>query len=94
MKRRDQPMVSKDLQGPINGEGKQPVMAKDSASAKPRVGGGRGLDARSQEAIGRSLKAHYEDLVRAPVPDKFLEMLDRLEAAEESKPKGAADESG
>jgi len=69
-------------------------MAKDSAAARPRVGGGRGLDARSQEAIGRSLKAHYEDLVRAPVPDKFLEMLDRLEAAEQSKPQGAADESG
>jgi len=87
-------MASKDLHGQNNGEGKQADMAKDSAAAKPRVGGGRGLDARSQEAIGRSLKAHYEDLVRAPVPDKFLEMLDRLEAAEQSKPQGAADESG
>jgi len=94
MKRRDQPMASKDLHGPNNGEGEWAVMAKDSAAARPRVGGGRGLDARSQEAIGRSLKAHYEDLVRAPVPDKFLEMLDRLEAAEQSKPQGAADESG
>ena len=86
-------MASKDLHGLNNGEGKRAVMAKDSA-AKPRVGGGYGLDARSQEAIGRSLKAHYEDLVRAPVPDKFREMLDRLEAAEQSKPQGAADESG
>ncbi len=87
-------MASKDLHGPHNGEGKGAVMAKDSEAAKPRIGSGRGLDARSQEAIGRSLKAHYEDLVRAPVPDKFLEMLDRLEAAEQSKPQGAADESG
>jgi hypothetical protein len=94
MKRRDQPMARKDLYGPNNGESKRPPMAKDSAATKPRVGGGRGLDARSQEAIGRSLKAHYEDLVRAPVPDKFLEMLDRLEAAERSKPQGAADEPG
>ena len=86
-------MASKDLK-PNNGEGKRAVMAKDSAAAKPRVDGGRGLDARSQEAIGRSLKAHYEDLVRAPVPDKFLEMLDRLEVAEQSKPQGGADESG
>jgi hypothetical protein len=89
---RDQPMASKDLERPINGEGKRAAMAKDSGAAKPRLG--RGLDARSQEAIGRSLKAHYEDLVRAPVPDKFREMLDRLEAAEESKPQGAADEPG
>ena len=87
-------MASKDLNGPNKGEGKRTVMAKDPAATKPRVAASRGLDARSQEAIGRSLKAHYEDLVRAPVPDKFLEMLDRLEAAERSKPQGAADESG
>jgi hypothetical protein len=92
MKRRDRSMASKDLSN--NGQGRRAVLAKDSKAAKPRVDGGRGLDARSQEAIGRSLKAHYEDLVRAPVPDKFLEMLDRLEAAERSKPKGADDEAG
>jgi hypothetical protein len=80
--------------GQLNGEGKRAVVAKDSVAAKPRISGGRGLDARSQDAIGRSLKAHYENLVRAPVPDKFLEMLDRLEAAEQSKPQGSADESG
>jgi hypothetical protein len=85
-------MGSKDLPGPNKGEGRRVFMAKDSAAARPRGGGG--LDARSQEAIGRSLKAHYEDLVRAPVPDKFLEMLDRLEAAERSKPRDAGDESG
>jgi Anti-sigma factor NepR len=92
MKGRDRPMASKDLHGPNKGEARRAVVAKDSG-AKPRIGGSRGLDVRSQEAIGRSLKAHYEDLVRAPVPDKFLEMLDRLEAAERSKPQGAADES-
>jgi hypothetical protein len=44
-----------------------------------------GLDQRSQEAIGRRLREHYEEAVRAPVPDKLLELLDRLEAAEQSK---------
>jgi hypothetical protein len=53
-----------------------------------RVGDGRGLDAKSLEVIGRSLRAHYEDLVRAPVPGKFLEMLDRLEATEMSDQQG------
>jgi hypothetical protein len=71
---------------PKNGEGKRAAMARDSIGA-------RGLDPRSLEAIGRSLKAHYEDLVRAPVPGKFLEMLDRLESTEQSKPQGS-DERG
>ena len=34
------------------------------------------------EAIGRALKAHYDDLLDEPLPAKFLELLDRLEAAE------------
>lgn len=78
---------------PNNGEGKRAAMAKDSARLQPRVDAGHGLDARSQEAIGRSLKAHYEELVRAPVPGKFLEMLDRLEVAEQSKSQRGNDES-
>jgi Anti-sigma factor NepR len=35
-----------------------------------------------QEAIGRSLKAHYADLIHAPIPDKFFELLTGLEAEE------------
>jgi Anti-sigma factor NepR len=41
------------------------------------------LDPKIQELIGRSLKAHYDDLVRAPVPDKFLVLLAELEAREQ-----------
>ena len=40
------------------------------------------LDQKVLEAIGRALKAHYDDLLHAPLPEKFLELLDRLEAAE------------
>jgi hypothetical protein len=40
------------------------------------------LDPRIQEAIGKSLKAHYDDLIRAPVPDRFLVLLAELEAKE------------
>lgn len=42
----------------------------------------RGLDARSLERIGASLKAHHDNLIQAPLPKKFLELLDRLEAKE------------
>lgn len=40
------------------------------------------LDPRIQEAIGKSLKAHYDDLINAPVPDRFLVLLAELEAKE------------
>ena len=40
------------------------------------------LDQKVQDAIGRSLKAHYDDLVNAPIPDKFLALLAELEAKE------------
>lgn len=47
-----------------------------------------------QETIGRSLKAHYSDLVHAPIPDKFLELLARLELKEQrsSSPQEGDDE--
>jgi len=41
------------------------------------------LDPKIQEALGRSLKAHYDDLVKAPVPDRFLVLLAELEAKEQ-----------
>ena len=31
------------------------------------------------QAIGRALEAHYADLVQAPLPDKFLHLLARLD---------------
>lgn len=40
------------------------------------------LDPRVQESIGRSLKAHYDDLINAPIPDRFLVLLAQLEASE------------
>jgi hypothetical protein len=40
------------------------------------------LDQKVQDAIGRSLKAHYDDLVNAPVPDRLLALLAELEAKE------------
>jgi hypothetical protein len=42
------------------------------------------LDPKIQEAIGRSLKAHYHDIAQAPVPDRFLALLAELEAKEQS----------
>ena len=40
------------------------------------------LDPAIQEAIGRALHAYCADIVAAPIPDKFLALLARLEATE------------
>ncbi|MCA0317492.1 MAG: hypothetical protein LCH88_05410 [Proteobacteria bacterium] len=40
------------------------------------------LDSRIQDAIGKSLKAHYDDLISAPIPDRLLVLLAELEAKE------------
>jgi hypothetical protein len=37
-------------------------------------------DPKAADAIGRALKAHYAELVDAPLPGKFLELLARFEA--------------
>lgn len=36
--------------------------------------------------IGKALKAHYDDLVEAPIPDKFMDLLAQLEASGGKKP--------
>ncbi len=40
------------------------------------------LDAKVQIMLGNALKAHYDDLVCSPVPDRFLALLAELEAKE------------
>ena len=37
------------------------------------------MDLRIQHEIGKHLRAHYDDLVNEPVPDKFMELLEKLE---------------
>jgi hypothetical protein len=52
-------------------------------AARAEIDEDMALDPRVQESIGRSLKAHYDDLVTAPIPDRFLVLLAQLEATEQ-----------
>ena len=48
------------------------IEAPDTAASDPKA----------VEAIGRALEAHYADLVQAPLPEKFVELLAQLEAGD------------
>ncbi len=47
--------------------------ASRPGGATPRI------DPRIQREIGKHLRAHYDDVVNEPVPDKFIELLQELE---------------
>lgn len=69
----------------MNGTRKNANAAPDFAAPDPKA----------LEAIGRALEAHYADLVQAPLPEKFVELLARLEAGDRaSKPQGSGDANG
>jgi len=38
-----------------------------------------------QALLGQQLKAHYDDLIQAPMPDRILLLLAQLEAKERSE---------
>lgn len=46
---------------------------------------GAGLDAKLQAKIGQTLKAMFDEVANAPVPDKFLDLLNKLDVQEKSK---------
>ncbi|HKN29483.1 MAG TPA: NepR family anti-sigma factor [Roseiarcus sp.] len=59
------------------------------------------LDPKVLETIGRALKAHYDDLVHAPLPEKLLDLLAQLDREEQlektektEKPEEKPDASG
>jgi hypothetical protein len=59
------------------------------------AGSDAALDPKVLETLGRALKAHYDDLVQAPLPEKFLDLLSRLEAQEaQTKPECDRNASG
>jgi hypothetical protein len=54
-------------------------------SQGPQHGDGVGPDQEAHKHIGRMVKGFFDEVAREPVPDKFLELLKQLEAAEPRK---------
>jgi len=68
------------------------TVARPSKTKAPNVAA---PDPKAVEAIGRALKAHYTDLVHAPLPERFVELLARFEVADRvPEPKGSRDANG
>ena len=49
------------------------------------------IDPKLDRLIGRSLEAHYADLVAAPLPDAIMVLLAKLEATEKATALAATD---
>ncbi len=60
-------------------------MQSITAPAGPDSANGEGLDARLQAQIGHKLKLMFDEFANAPVPDKFLELLRKLDRQEGEK---------
>jgi len=70
-----------DVGGPA-----EAVPAGTSGSGARRIaatGGGSGLDGDIQAKIGQHLRAMYDDVVRQGVPDRFMELLARLDSRDD-----------
>jgi anti-sigma factor NepR-like protein len=50
-----------------------------AAGQSPEDGAGPRIDARIQREIGKHLRAHYIDVVNEPVPDRLMDLLEKLE---------------
>ncbi len=53
--------------------------------SRPAKGAAPQIDPRIQREIGKHLRAHYEDVVNEPIPDKFIELLQKLEQSIDKK---------
>lgn len=65
-------------------EGK-PGSPMHAGGARPASGNSGALDKETQAKIGQQLRAMYDDVVRQGVPDRFTELLKRLERNERTE---------
>lgn len=59
-------------------------MRTESHSRLSSDGSGH-LDLRVQSEIGKRLRAIYDDVINEPVPNKFMELLEKLERSTTQK---------
>lgn len=65
------------------------IMRKSNASRNQSAAVEAPLGSKPLDAIGRALRAHYDELLREPLPSQFEELLSQLEAEETVKDAGS-----
>jgi hypothetical protein len=73
---------SQGKRGGSKNKGKK--MRADTTSGPGEYQGAR-VDQRVQSEIGKHLRAMYDDVIREPVPAKFIELLEKLERSSTQK---------
>ena len=68
-------------------EGK-PGLPMRSETSRSMGGSSGALDKETQTKIGQQLRAMYDDVVRQGVPDRFSELLKRLERGDDAERSG------
>jgi Anti-sigma factor NepR len=63
---------------------------KSQASKNPAPGRQGALNAEIQSRIGHQLRAMYDDIVRQGVPDRFAELIKKLDVPSQSPQVGNA----
>jgi hypothetical protein len=61
---------------------KQAPRGRSNASMPAKT---RSADSSVEKAIGSRLRAYYDEMAREPVPDRFVELLKRLDNPEPGK---------
>ena len=67
---------------------------KSQASKNTATGKQGGLNAEIQSRIGHQLRAMYDDIVRQGVPDRFAELIRKLDVPQAPPHLGEAGEAG
>ena len=80
-----------ELQG-LNSRGNVEQVMKDVKSKNAAPGKQGGLNAEIQSRIGHQLRAMYDDVVRQGVPDRFAELIRKLDGSEPNPQMGTAGE--
>jgi hypothetical protein len=70
-------MVSSNRGPGSEKEGKDEM--RTGSERNPAQGGGAKVDPRVQNEIGKHLRAIYDDVINEPVPNRFMELLEKLE---------------
>ena len=68
----------------LNSRGSVDQVMKDVKSKNAAPGKQGGLNAEIQSRIGHQLRAMYDDVVRQGVPERFAELIRKLDAPEPS----------